>query len=127
MTLNNSQKITVLGMGGTIAGVASDPSKPKEYAAGALGVADLIGHLHLPTQISVEVHNVAQINSKDMRAANWQALLKAVHAATHDPQTQAVVITHGTDTLEESAYLLQAMGPWPKPVLFTCAMLPANA
>jgi L-asparaginase len=44
-----------------------------------------------------------------------------------ETHTHAVVITHGTDTLEETAYLLQAMGPWPKPLVLTCAMLPANA
>ena len=38
----------------------------------------------------------------------------------------AVVITHGTDTLEETAYLLHAFGPWPKPVVMTCAMRPAD-
>ncbi len=127
MTSNNFQKIIVLGMGGTIAGVAADPNKPKEYKAGALGVADLIKRLNLPESITVEVQNVAQINSKDMQVSNWQALLSAVHAATHDSHTHAVLITHGTDTLEESAFLLQAMGPWPKPVVFTCSMLPSNA
>jgi L-asparaginase len=127
MTTNKFQKIILLGMGGTIAGIASDPNKPKEYKAGALGVADLVERLDLPTSLQVEVRNVAQINSKDMRVVHWQALLSAVNTATHDPQTHAVVITHGTDTLEESAYLLQSMGPWPKPVVFTCAMLPANA
>lgn len=127
MISNKTQKIVVLGMGGTIAGLASDPNKPKEYKAGALGVADLIKRLHLSDAIEIQVQNVAQINSKDMRVENWQALLSAVQAATQDPQTHAVLITHGTDTLEESAYLLDAMGPWPKPVVFTCAMLPANA
>jgi L-asparaginase len=127
MTSNKTKKIIVLGMGGTIAGLASDPHKPKEYKAGALGVANLIRDLNLSDAIEIEVKNVAQINSKDMRVENWQALLYSVQTATHDPQTHAVLITHGTDTLEESACLLEAMGPWPKPVVFTCAMLPANA
>jgi L-asparaginase len=87
------------------------PNKPKEYKAGALGVADLIKRLHLSDAIEIQVQNVAQINSKDMRVENWQALLSAVQAATHDPQTHAVLITHGTDTLEESAYFVGCHGP----------------
>ena len=127
MSKENLQKIVVLGMGGTIAGVASDPEKPKEYIAGALGVADLIDRLGLSNAVQIDVQNVAQINSKDMQVPHWQALLSAVDAANQDPQTRAVVITHGTDTLEETAFLLEAMGPWSKPVVLTCAMLPANA
>jgi len=127
MSKENLQKIVVLGMGGTIAGVASDPQKPKEYKAGALGIADLIDRLGLSNAVQIEVQNVAQINSKDMQVPHWQALLSAVDAANQDPQTRAVVITHGTDTLEETACLLEAMGPWSKPLVLTCAMLPANA
>ena len=127
MSKENLQKIVVLGMGGTIAGVASDPQKPREYKAGALGVADLIDLLGLSNAVQIDVQNVAQINSKDMQVPHWQALLSAVDAANQDPQTRAVVITHGTDTLEETAFLLEAMGPWSKPVVLTCAMLPANA
>ena len=127
MSKENLQKIVVLGMGGTIAGVASDPEKPKEYIAGALGVADLIDCLGLSNAVQIDVQNVAQINSKDMQVPHWQALLSAVDAANQDPQTRAVVITHGTDTLEETAFLLEAIGPWSKPVVLTCAMLPANA
>ena len=127
MSKENLQKIVVLGMGGTIAGVASDPQKPKEYKAGALGVADLIDCLGLSNAVQIDVQNVAQINSKDMKTPHWQALLSAVDIANQDPQTRAVVITHGTDTLEETACLLEAMGPWSKPVVLTCAMLPANA
>ena len=62
-----------------------------------------------------------------MQVTHWQALLSAVQTANQDPQTRAVVITHGTDTLEETACLLEVMGPWSKPVVLTCAMLPANA
>ena len=127
MSKENLQKIVVLGMGGTIAGMASDPQNPKEYKAGTLGVADLIDSLGLSNVVQTDVLNVAQINSKDMQAPHWQALLSAVDTANQDPQTRAVVITHGTDTLEETACLLEAMGPWSKPVVLTCAMLPANA
>jgi L-asparaginase len=127
MTSKKLQNITVLGMGGTIAGLAGDPNNPKEYIAGELGVADLIKDLSHVNELKLDILNVAQINSKDMQVGHWQALLSSVQAAMGQPHTHAVVITHGTDTLEETAYLLQAMGPWPKPLVLTCAMLPANA
>ncbi len=127
MAQNNSSNIAVLGMGGTIAGVAADPNNPKEYKAGALGITDLVAQLGAALGFSMVVRNVAQINSKDMQVADWQALLRAVNDEMQSPQTRAIVITHGTDTLEETAYLLQAFGPWPKPIVLTCAMLPANA
>lgn len=121
------QNITVLGMGGTIAGLAGNPNNPKEYIAGKLGIADLIKDLSHENEFKLNILNVAQINSKDMQVGHWQALLSAVQTAVGQTHTCAVVITHGTDTLEETAYLLQAMGPWPKPLVLTCAMLPANA
>ena len=127
MTKENIPSITVLGMGGTIAGLAANPQNTKEYKAGELGVTDLIKNIAPSNAFHLEVHNVAQINSKDMRVSHWQALLSAVQEAVSKPHVQAVVITHGTDTLEETAYLLQAMGPWSKPLVLTCAMLPANA
>ena len=127
MSKENPQKIIVLGMGGTIAGMASNPKNLKEYKAGTLGVADLMGGLGLSNAVHTELRNVAQINSKDMQASHWQALLSAVDVANQDPQARAIVITHGTDTLEETACLLELMGPWSKPVVLTCAMLPANA
>jgi L-asparaginase len=127
MTSKKLQNITVLGMGGTIAGLAGDPNNPKEYVAGELGIADLIKDVSHVNEFKLDVLNVAQINSKDMRVGHWQALLSAVQTAMGQTHTHAVVITHGTDTLEETAYLLQAMGPWPKPLVLTCAMLPANA
>ena len=127
MTSKKHQNITVLGMGGTIAGLAGDPRNPKEYIAGELGVADLMKDLSHVNEFKLDILNVAQINSKDMQVGHWQALLSAVQAVMSQPDTHAVVITHGTDTLEETAYLLQAMGPWPKPLVLTCAMLPANA
>ena len=127
MTSKKLQNITVLGMGGTIAGLAGNPNNPKEYIAGELGVADLMRDLSHWNEFKLDILNVAQINSKDMQVGHWQALLSAVQTAMGQPDTHAVVITHGTDTLEETAYLLQAMGPWPQPLVMTCAMLPANA
>jgi L-asparaginase len=126
MNANKSKKIVVLATGGTIAGLASDASKPQNYTAGQVDVADL---LHDVAQEGVELltEQVAQIDSKDMSFAVWQSLLARVAHWLEQDDVQGVVITHGTDTLEETAYFLQAVLQPTKPVAMTCAMLPANA
>jgi L-asparaginase len=126
MNAKKTKKIVVLATGGTIAGLASDASKPQNYTAGQVGVADLLLRVtHEGVELLAE--QVAQIDSKDMSFAVWQSLLaRLVHWLEQD-DVQGVVITHGTDTLEETAYFLQTVLQSVKPVAMTCAMLPANA
>ena len=120
------KKIVVLATGGTIAGLASDAAKPQNYTAGQVAVADLLqGVAHDGVELLSE--QVAQIDSKDMSFAVWQSLLARVSQWLAQDDVQGVVITHGTDTLEETAYFLQTVLQSTKPVAMTCAMLPANA
>ena len=74
-----------------------------------------------------EARQVAQLDSKDMDLTTWRALAQAVLAAGNDPDVAAVVITHGTDTLEETAFFLSLVLQSSKPVVLTCAMRPASA
>lgn len=126
MQLQKNQKILMLGTGGTIAGLAHDPSNPGHYRAGQLGLTNLLETAGLAVN-QLELQDIAQIDSKNMVPAVWQRLLSAMWQAQMRDDVQAIVITHGTDTLEETAFLLHAMGPWAKPVVLTCAMKPANA
>ncbi|BDU55624.1 asparaginase [Limnohabitans sp. TEGF004] len=126
MNAKKTKKIVVLATGGTIAGLASDAAKPQTYTAGQVAVADLLqGVAHDGVELLSE--QVAQIDSKDMSFAVWQSLLARVSHYSEQDDVQGVVITHGTDTLEETAYFLQAVLQPTKPVAITCAMLPANA
>ena len=135
MTLKIVEKIVVLGTGGTIAGLASRPSDNLAYAAAQLPVADLLqdvqGMAGVLTGRVLVSEQVAQLDSKDMTFAVWQQLAMRVghHLAQHD--VRGVVITHGTDTLEETAYFLLSVLPVAaltgKPVVLTCAMRPASA
>lgn len=126
MDVKKTQKIVVLATGGTIAGLADDVSAPQRYKAAQLGVAQLLAGL-VPADIPVVSEQVAQIDSKDMSYDIWQSLVARVDHWLHQDDVQAVVITHGTDTLEETAYLLQRVLQPSKPVVLTCAMRPANA
>ena len=129
------KKIVVLGTGGTIAGTAVDAADNIGYSAAQVGVADLLARVPGMAGVldghALVSEQVAQIDSKDMRFAIWTVLALRVqhHLAQHE--VSGVVITHGTDTLEETAFFLHAVLPVAlqlrKPVVLTCAMRPASA
>ncbi|MFM9880863.1 MAG: asparaginase [Burkholderiaceae bacterium] len=120
-------KIVVLGTGGTIAGLAANPADSSQYTAGQLGVAELLSDLPSIGQHQVLAEQVAQIDSKDMTHEIWLLLAKRCAHWLAQDDVQALVITHGTDTLEETAFFLQTLLAPRKAVVLTCAMRPANA
>jgi L-asparaginase len=125
------QKIVVLGTGGTIAGTAASNTDHTGYTAGQLGVQHLLDAVPgLSGALQGDVlacEQVAQLDSKDMDHATWQALALRTAHWLDQPDVRAVVITHGTDTLEETAWFLQQVLNPSKPVVMTCAMRPATA
>ena len=124
---NTAPKIVVLGTGGTIAGLATASGDNLDYQAAQLGVAQLMDGLPRTEGLVVVTEQVAQIDSKDMDVVIWHDLaLRCAHWLA-DESVQGIVVTHGTDTLEETAYFLQAALAPAKPVVMACAMRPANA
>ena len=121
-----TKKIVVLATGGTIAGLADDAANPHQYKAGQVSVVDLLAATS-HADAGVVSEQLAQIDSKDMSFVLWQSLLARLAHWLAQDGVQGVVITHGTDTLEETAYFLQTVLQPVKPVAITCAMLPANA
>lgn len=125
------EKIVVLGTGGTIAGTAAQASDHLGYTAAQLDVGQLMAALPGLQQAlgdrTLQVEQVAQLDSKDMDLATWQQLAKRCAHWLAQPDVGAVVITHGTDTLEETAWFLHEVLPSGKPVVLTCAMRPATA
>jgi L-asparaginase len=119
--------IVVLGTGGTIAGRAATSEDNTGYVAGQISAADLVAAIPALRALPLEFEQVAQLDSKDMDHATWQRL--AQHAAAHlaRPEVGALVITHGTDTLEETAYFLHRVLAPTKPVVMTAAMRPATS
>lgn len=120
-------RFVVLGMGGTIAGRAERAGDNVGYTAGQVRVEDLAAGLPALAGVALAFEQVAQINSKDMRLRDLQRLVARVQAHLADACVRAVVITHGTDTIEETAWLLQNLLAPSKPVVLTCAMRPATA
>ena len=124
---SNPRRVVVLGTGGTISGRAANSGDNIGYTAGEVGVADLLGGIEAPAGVTLAAEQVAQVDSKDMSFAIWRALaLRCAHWLAQ-PDVAGVVITHGTDTLEETAFFLQSVLAPRKPVVLTCAMRPASA
>lgn len=122
------QNIVILGTGGTIAGRAASVSDNIGYTAAQVGVEELLAAIPALAQAgTVQTEQVAQIDSKDMSFAVWAQLATRVSHYLGQPDIQGIVITHGTDTLEETAFFLQALLAPAKPVVLTCAMRPATA
>ena len=118
-------------MGGTIAGVASSASAAGSnisYTAAQIGVDQLVGAVPaLAGARDITFEQIAQIDSKDMTFAIWTHLADRVQHHLAQDDVGGLVITHGTDTLEETAYFLQTVINPVKPVVLTCAMRPADA
>lgn len=124
---NKAERIVILGTGGTIAGKAADAADNVGYVAGQVSIEQLVAAAPPLAAYELETEQVAQLDSKDMDFATWQRLAQIVDRHLARPEVAAVVITHGTDTLEESAFFLQRVLAPGKPVVFTAAMRPSTA
>ena len=120
-----SKKIVILGTGGTIAGAGINPFSNIDYTAACVGISQLADGIAGLGDVVAE--QVTQIDSKDMSFEVWTSLANRVQHHLSQNDVRGVVITHGTDTLEETAYFLHAVLNPAKPVVLTCAMRPASA
>ena len=121
-------RIAVLATGGTIAGSAADAANTSGYQAGVVGVERLLEAVPALSGVAqIQPEQVASIDSKDMSLALWTTLAQRVNALLASGDIDGVVITHGTDTLEETAYLLHLTVKGTKPVVLTAAMRPSSA
>ena len=120
-------KIKVLATGGTIAGAQANGADVG-YKSGAFSVDDLIKSVpQLKDVADVSGEQVANIASQTMNHDVWLKLAKRVNEVLNDDSVDGVVITHGTDTLEETAYFLSLVVKSDKPVVLVGSMRPATA
>lgn len=116
--------IAVLATGGTIAG-AGNTSTGSAYAAGKVSVNHLVAAVpELAKVANVTPIQVSQIGSQDMSDEVWLKLAKTIN--TDCGKYDGFVITHGTDTMEETAYFLNLTNKCSKPVVLVGAMLPST-
>ena len=119
-------KIKILATGGTIAGAQTSTSEAG-YKSGSFSVEDLIKAVPTMTNFAVlSGEQVANIGSQTMNHEVWLKLAKRVNEVLAG-DTDGVVITHGTDTMEETAYFLSLVVSSDKPVVLVGSMRPATA
>lgn len=109
--------VVVVTTGGTIASTSTSSGAKAASVAGA----DLVAGLPLPADVELRVVDVVQVNSYDLTFADMDAIGAAARAALTDTEVCGVVVTHGTDTLEETAMLLDLFHDDPRPVVLTGA------
>jgi L-asparaginase len=120
-------KIRVLATGGTIAG-AQASATDYGYKSGTYDVNSLLKAVPNLDKLAVLTgEQVANIGSQDMNDEIWLKLAKRVNAALAEPGTDGILITHGTDTLEETSYFLSLVTKSDKPVVMVGSMRPATA
>jgi len=119
--------VYILATGGTIAGVGSSKVS-SGYSAGVVSVDQILAAVPEVMQLAdIKGEQVVNIPSQDMNEDVWLLLSKRVNQLLAQPDVTAIVITHGTDTMEETAYFLNLVVKSDKPVVLVGSMRPSTA
>jgi L-asparaginase len=120
-------QIVVLATGGTIAGAAASDVQAG-YTSGQVGVDQLLAAVPQAKKLArLRGEQISNIGSQDMNDSVWMKLAARVNELVNQPDVAGIVITHGTDTIEETAYFLNLVTKSKKPVVLTASMRPATA
>jgi L-asparaginase len=121
------RKVVILATGGTIAGVQPKEGEPG-YKAGSLSIDALIkGAPGIEKLARLDGEQIASIGSQDMNDAVWAKLAKRANEVLAAPDVDGIVVTHGTDTMEETAFFLGLVLRSDKPVVLVGSMRPATS
>jgi L-asparaginase len=127
VSADDKPNIVVLATGGTIAGSAESQTQAG-YTSGQVGVDILINAVPQIKEIAnITGEQVANVGSQDMSDAIWLKLAPRINELLADRKVDGIVITHGTDTIEETSYFLNLVVNSTKPVVLTAAMRPSTA
>lgn len=120
-------RVLVLGTGGTIAGQASARAG-NAYDSGKVSAAGLIAAIpDIEKLAKISAEQISSIGSQDMNDKVWFDLVKRIRAAIENKEVDGVVITHGTDTMEETAFFLQNVLDTEIPIVLVGSMRPSTA
>ncbi len=121
-------RVLVLATGGTIAGSAASPEDVTGYRSGVIGIDEILSAVpKIRDFADVKGEQLCNIDSKDMTDEILVRLAARVNEILAGNEADGIVITHGTDTMEETAFFLSLTVKTNKPVVLTGAMLPATA
>ena len=119
--------IHVIGTGGTISGAGSSETAAA-YESGRVDASELVakveGLKHAP---NIKTENIFSTGSENLGPVQWKILAQRIEELTKSKDVDGVVVTHGTDTLEEASFFLDLVCKPSKPVVLTAAMRPATA
>ncbi len=121
-------RIKSLATGGTIAGSAVTSTQMSEYKAGTIGIETLLEAVpQIKDYATITGEQLCQISSNNITDDIWLKIANRVNSIFQARDTDGIVITHGTDTLEETAYFLNLVIKTEKPIVLVGAMRPATA
>lgn len=121
------KKIAVIATGGTIAGTGA-PGQASSYKAGELPVQAILESIpQIRDLAELDLITISQVDSNDIGFSQIQKIKEACEKLDADESVDGIVITHGTDTLEETSFILNVVLNVHKPVIITGAMRPATA
>jgi L-asparaginase len=121
--------VWILATGGTIAGQGSSSTDLSNYKPGSISGEQLVKAVpQIATIAEIKVEQIANVGSSDLTIDHWLTLARRIQRIiADDPRVAGFVITHGTNTLEETAYFLNLTVRSDKPVVVVGAMRPATA
>ena len=119
--------IAIVATGGTIAGTGKK-GKTAAYHAGEIDIDSIIETIPEINEVAhIKEYQLMNIDSNEMTHEKWLILKNNIEEILSDDTIDGAVVTHGTDTLDETAYFLTLTLNTPKPVVLTGAMRPATA
>lgn len=126
--MNALPKVVILATGGTIVSSGASAEQVTGYSIESLGISDIVQAVPALAHVArLQLEVVSNIDSSSMTSSVWIRLAERIERLAADPDVAGFVVTHGTDTMEETAYFLHLVLKTDKPVVFTGAMRPASA
>jgi L-asparaginase len=130
MMTSGSARIAVIGTGGTIASVAADSLDLLDYTATAdrVGAAELIARVPEASRFArLDPLDIGRASSVELSFSHWKELWRAIEELSRAGSCDGIVVTHGTSTLEETAYFLQLTSRADIPVVVVGSQRPLGA